>query len=161
MNDSKYNGRLFFPEQMSDTQYELFEGSNQGQDQFENSISTIHELGLLSRTFFSINNMNEIQNLIIQQVKIEGYNIGRQSDTELQIIMRSIYLTYSKNLNSNIKKQIDELNKKVVDEAVKKIIPHIKQYLGYIKDISSPRKFITHPKSVSSKGDNSLGNPYL
>ena len=161
MSDLKYNGRLFFPEQLNSEQYELFQGSNETQNCFQDSISTLHELSQLSKNYFSKNNIDKIQNLIINEVRIlsnNEYNIGRQSDTQLQIIMRSIYLTHSKHLKTNINQQINELNKIVVDEAVKEIIPHIKQYLGYIKDISSPRNFMTHPKSVSSKGENSLGS---
>ena len=69
---------------------------------------------------------------------MSGYEIGRQDDLQVQIIQRSIYLSYSKNQYNNIDNQIDILNNKVIDEAVKKIIPEIKQYLQYIKDISSP-----------------------
>ena len=161
MSDLKYNGRLFFPNNINNSQYELFEGSNEKQNNFEDSISTLQELSPLSKNYFSKNNIDKLQNLIINQVRIVSnneYNIGRQSDTQLQIIMRSIYLTHSKNLNVNIGQQINELNQIVVDEAVKQIIPHIKQYLGYLKDITTPRTFMNHPKSVSSKGDNSLGS---
>ena len=53
--------------------------------------------------------------------KTSGNRIGRQSDTELQIIMRSIYLQYSENNNCNIISQVKVLNKKVLDYCVEKI----------------------------------------
>ena len=72
--------------------------------------------------------------------------------------MRSIYLSNSKNLNSNIQHQVAILNEIVVIECIKQIIPNIKQYLGYRKDISSPRHIMELPQSVSSGFDNQLGN---
>lgn len=160
-NDSKYNGRLFIPENTNYDQFDLFSGSNDTQDCFQDSISTMQELNPLSLKYFGKNNVNKIQNLIILEVKTSGYTIGRQSEIQLQIIMRSIYLSNSKNLMTNIDYQINELNKMVVDEAVKVIIPNIKQYLGYRKDISSPRQMMAHPTSVSSKGEKSLSHAYL
>ena len=161
-NDSKYNGRLFIPENANYDQFDLFTGSNDTQPCFQDSISTMQELNPLSLKYFGKNNINKIQNLIILEVKTRAnYTIGRQSEIQLQIIMRSIYLSNSKNLMTNIDYQIDELNKMVVDESVKVIIPNIKQYLGYRKDISSPRQMMAHPTSVSSKGEKSLSHAYL
>ena len=59
------------------------------------------------------------------------YTIGRQSDVELKIIMRSIYLQNSKNLATDVAGQIRELNRLVANEAVPSIIVNIEQYLGY------------------------------
>ena len=160
-NDSKYNGRLFIPENANYDQFDLFTGSNDTQPCFQDSISTMQELNPLSLKYFGKNNINKIQNLIILEVKTRDYTIGRQSEIQLQIIMRSIYLSNSKNIMTNIDYQINELNKMVVDESVKVIIPNIKQYLGYRKDISSPRQMMALPTSVSSKGDKSLSHAYL
>ena len=38
------------------------------------------------------------------------FKIGRQSDLQLQIIMRSIFLSYGRNINTDINTQINELN---------------------------------------------------
>ena len=160
-SDAKYNGRVFFEENEYIPGYQLFEGSNQPQQCFQNSISNIQETSNLSNAFFSRENVDKIQNNIIERVRIESnneYNIGRQSDLQLQIIMRSIYLSNSKNLNSNIQHQVAILNETVVIECIKQIIPNIKQYLGYRKDISSPRHIMELPQSVSSGFDNQLGN---
>jgi hypothetical protein len=159
-NDSKYNGRLFIPENANYDQFDLFTGSNDTQPCFQDSISTMQELNPLSLKYFGKNNINKIQNLIILEVKTRDYTIGRQSEIQLQIIMRSIYLSNSKNLMTNIDYQINELNKMVVDESVKVIISNIKQYLGYRKDISNPMPTRTNPTNVSSKGE-SLSHPYL
>ena len=160
-NDSKYNGRLFIPENANYQQFDLFTGSNDTQPCFQDSISTMQELNPLSLKYFGKNNINKIQNLIISEVKTSDYTIGRQSEIQLQIIMRSIYLSNSKNLMTNIDSQINELNKMVVDYSVEVILSNIKKYLGYRKDISSPRQIMTHPTSVSSKGEKSLPHAYL
>ena len=62
---------------------------------------------------FSKRNIDCIQKHIQKSVlQKTNYRIGRQSDLQLQIIMRSIYLQYSKNLDCNYAEQIRELNKK-------------------------------------------------
>ena len=65
------------------------------------------------------------------------FNIGRQKDDELKIVMRSIYFQYSKNLPNNIKEQVLDLNTRVIDWCVPEIISNIKQTQRYIRDIST------------------------
>lgn len=163
-NDAKYNGRVFFEEGEYIPGYQLYEGSNKPQQCIQNSISNIQETSNLSNAFFSKENVDLIQNYIIERVRIESnneFNIGRQSDLQLQIIMRSIYLSNAKNLNTNIEEQVAILNNYVVDECVKEIIPNIKQYLGYRKDISTPRHIMAHSQPVSSGNASLPGNPYI
>ena len=160
-NDAKYNGRVFFKENEFTPGYELYEGSNKPQNCFQDSVSTIQEMTPLSQTYFNKANIDKIQQKIINQVRIKSnneYNIGRQSDLQLQIIMRSMYLSYGKNNNNNIQKQIDELNDMVVEDCIDKIIPEIKQYLYYRADITRPREIIPHSINVSLSGEKTLGN---
>ena len=51
-NDSKYNGRLFIPENANYDQFDLFTGSNDTQPCFQDSISTMQELNPLSLKYF-------------------------------------------------------------------------------------------------------------
>lgn len=160
-NDSKYNGRIFFKDNEFTPGYELFKGSNQEQTCFQDSVSTIQEMTPLSRAYFNKNNTDNIQEQIINQIRLisnNEYNIGRQSDLQLQIIMRSIYLSYSKNNSSNIQQQINDLNTMVIEDCIKKIMPEIKQYLYYRKDISTSRYIPPH--SINPSNNNKqLGNP--
>jgi hypothetical protein len=163
-NDAKYNGRIFFKENEFIPGYELYEGSNQPQNCFQDSVSTIQEMTPLSKAYFNRKNIDKIQEQIINQVRIRSnneFNIGRQSDLQLQIIMRSIYLSYSKNNNNNIQKQIDELNHMVINDCIKQIMPEIKQYLHYRNDISKPRELMSHSINVSSSGEKTLQHVYL
>jgi hypothetical protein len=159
--NTKYNGRVFFKENEFTPGYELYEGSNKPQNCFQDSVSTIQELSPLSQSYFSRNNIDKIQQQLIDEVRIKSnneYNIGRQSDLQLQIIMRSIFLSYSKNINNNIQNQINELNTMVVEDCINKILPEIKQYLYYRKDITQPRQIMAHSVNPSSSGEKTLGN---
>lgn len=135
--------------------FKLFQ-ENPGQKAcFQKSLTGIQEGNNLSNTFFSRNNLDYLQSKIIERVLIESsgeYRIGRQSDTELQIIMRSTYLSYSKNLSGYLEEQINQLNDMVIKECIKSIMPEIKMYLGYRKSVSEPRQFMPHPQYMSDSG---------
>ena len=117
----------------------------------ENSIlkATEHQSNIISRNlnctgvsklFFSMENINLLQsgirNKILNDTSGE-FNINRQSDDELKIVMRSIYYQYGKNLPENVGKQVLDLNTKVIIWCVPQIISNIKQSQQYIKDIST------------------------
>ena len=82
--------------------------------------------------------------------------IGRQSDIELKIIMKAIYLEYGKNQNDNILEQTKDLNKKVLDFAVPRILTEIRQYKEYVKDASSVHTPMDRSVNVSNKGSKTL-----
>lgn len=125
----------------------------------ENAIKGIHSKNLLNQVFFSESNLQKIQNLIRYNVfKMSNgeFKIGEQDYTQIQIIMRSVYLQYGRNLNENIREQIMQLNNIVADEIVPKIISNIKQYSKYLKDIAEPYQLIDRPKNLSNAGLKSL-----
>lgn len=116
---------------------------------------------LLNQTFFSKDNIGIIQNNIRYRVWNQSnrqFTIGPQSETQLEIIMRSIYLQYSKNLPNNIKEQVEELNDMVVTEAVPNIMSNIKQYLGYKQNLETGPVFMERPQNVSNAGSKTLVN---
>ena len=80
------------------------------------------------------------------------YTIGRQSSHELHIIMRSIYLQYSPNLEKMYTKQIKYLNDLVIEECVPKIISEANQRDGFIKDIQNLPVPIDRPVNMSNTG---------
>ena len=135
--------------------FKLFQETPGQKACFQKSLAGIQEGNNLSNTFFSSQNLNYIQNKIIESVLVQSngeYKIGRQSDTQLQIIMRSTYLSYSKNLSGYLEEQLNQLNDMVVKECVDRIIPEIQQYLGYRDDISKPREFMPLPQNMSDSG---------
>ncbi len=105
----------------------------------KNSLVGVQAVTPLSQAFFSEANFDQIQNMIRYNVYLRSgkkHIIGRQSDTQLQIIMRSIYLQNSKNLNTDIKGQIQELNKLVIDYCVPNILVEVEQYMQYKVSVS-------------------------
>lgn len=161
VTDTQYNGRLFFTPQDNTQSYKLFEDQNNEKISI-NNLFTNQEKTSLSCSFYSKENLDKIQNKIIESVFNESkgkFKIGRQSDLQLQIIMRSIYLTYGRNKNTHVNHQVAELNNKVLSEALKSILPSIKQFLHYKKDISQPRQIRPNSVNVSIKGGKQLGNP--
>lgn len=113
----------------------------------------------LSDLYFSMDNINILQygirNRILNESNGEIF-IGRQSDDELKIIMRSIYYQYGKNLDYDIMGQIKELNEKVLDWSIPRIISNIKQYNKYIQDISNMPVPLERAELTSEKGTKSL-----
>lgn len=123
------------------------------------SLYGIQETSQLNHLFFSKKNMEIIQNMIrytVYEKSDKKYIIDRQSDIELQVIMRSIYLQHSPNLPNKIREQIQYLNKLVSDWSAEQILPEVMQYNGYIKEIEFMPVPIDLPVNLSSKGSRSL-----
>jgi hypothetical protein len=119
----------------------------------------IQETTQLNQLYFSKENMNIIQDKIRYQVYInteKKHVIGKQSDVELEIVMRSIYLQHSPNLPTQVKEQIKYLNELVCNWCVEKIIPEIYQYMGYLKEVEYMPVPLEHPVNLSSKGSKNL-----
>ena len=119
----------------------------------------IQETSPLNQLFFSKKNMDIIQDMIrynVYEKSEKKFIIDKQSDIELEIIMRSIYLQHSPNLPNKIKEQIIYLNGLVKDWCSEQIIPEINQYIGYIKEIEYMPMPIDLPLNLSSKGSRSL-----
>jgi hypothetical protein len=133
--------------------YDLYKNSTNFQDTNVNIISNIVVPNALSRTFFSNDNVERLQRQVVNEVYNKSQKqIGKQSYSELQIIMKSIYLQYGKNLNTDIEGQVITLNKYVVDECARIIVPNILQYNKYIEDITSPIPVMPRSQNVSNKG---------
>ena len=119
------------------THYNLFKQSS---DNISNkSVNTSHTITdtPVSDLFFSSKNVNILQDGIRYSIyKKTGHIIDKQSQVELQIIMRSIYLQYSKNNLTDIVPQVKELNEKVLHFIVPRIIIELNQYVHYKNDLS-------------------------
>ena len=160
------NGRIEYVDNNIYPTYQMFHEQKKGLNQFTTeAVKTVLERNPVSDVFFSKVNIDYLQNKIIQtvyQISNGKHKIARQSDTELEIIMRSIYLQFSKNSVDNIKQQIIELDSKVVDDVVPGILTGIEQYLKYKEDITTMYKPIEHPRAENSKGEKSLEyKPFL
>ena len=94
----------------------------------------------LSDYFFNPYNVSNIQRLIRYNVYKETDKvIDKQSEQEIYIIMRSIYLQYGGKASNNkdeFNKNIRDLNKRVIDYSVDNISSQLSQLDMYINDIS-------------------------
>lgn len=117
------------------------------------------EKTLVSDLYFSSRNIDILQIGIKNKILNDSrgkYIIGRQSDDELKIIMRSIFFQHSKNMSTNINEQVKSLNTKVIEWSVPQIMTNIKQSEKYISDISTLPEPIEHSQLTSLKGTKSL-----
>ena len=115
----------------------------------------------LSRSFFSKENVERLQILIRRNVWLQSnkkYIIGNQSTLQLEIIMRSIFLQYSKHLSCEVLNQIEILNNRVLQYAVPRIMTAVEQYIIYRKDITTLPSIIDYPSNQSIAGGKSLEN---
>lgn len=110
--------------------------------------------GNLENIFFS----NENMDLINKQLVLAVYNnsnklfkIAYQSNDNLLIVMRYVFIEYARHLPYDILKQIKELNCRVVNEILPTIITNITQKINYLKEINTPKQLIPLPQNVNSK----------
>ena len=177
---NQYNGRVDVlsnkNNSLSCNKYDDKISSGNGYDILSRDIGHT-EVSLL---FFSNDNINALQKGICNMVYNESggkYNIGRQSEEELKIIMRSVYFNSLKNSHQSVMNQIKNtnifttplnynkdfvlmqvryLNKNVLDWCVKEILINIQQFDKYKKDISSLPNPMERPSFVSSAGSKTL-----
>lgn len=109
----------------------------------------------LSSIYFSEKNIDALQQGIRYRVYKETngqHIIGRQSDQELKIVMRSIYYQYAKHQNGDLIGQVRELNSKVLDWVVPEVLSNLKQYEVYRKDASMLPMPMERAPLITTKG---------
>jgi len=118
-------------------------------------LSGILEETLLSKYFFSDDNMKNIQKMI----RYNFYNeknkvISEQSNLILLTIMRGIFLKYSNSgarSAEDIKMQIIMLNEIVTEYSLKQMYSNYDMYHRYLSDIEKRPPPHPHPKNTDSK----------
>lgn len=113
----------------------------------------------VSDLFFSCNNIDVLHDGIrykIYQLTNGRHTIGRQSDQDLKIVMRSIYLQYSKNLPTDVIGQVKQLNAKVLDWCVNEVLSNVKQYDRYVIDASTLPLPLERSPIMTAKGSRTL-----
>lgn len=127
-----------------------------------NIISRTYGTNELIDLYFSHMNRDEIQNDIQKWIYFNSYSnmkIGKQSDTELKIIMKSIYLSNRHKLSDymNILGQVKLLNKLVITECCRIIKINISQHLHYVNNLDTEWKnTMNYPLYLSNKGSKTL-----
>lgn len=132
----------------------LYVESNRGNISYQaQALKSIQSKNTLQNLFFSQSNMDIIQDQLRSRVSsLTGQCIGKQSYTQLEIIMRSIFLQYSKNVDNLYETQVRELNKLVLKYAVPNVVSNVRQYIGYIDDVQYNPVPLEHPEYISNTG---------
>ena len=139
--------------------YPMTSGTDKRSDFNEEAIKGIHNNNPLSQIFFSTNNIDALQEAIRYQVykkSCKKHVIGRQSDTELKIIMRAIYLEHGRHRNYDVLPEVRRLNQLVLDFAVPRLLQEINMYMVYQNDIDKLPVPLDRGEFISSKGSRFL-----
>jgi hypothetical protein len=100
-------------------------------------------------------NINRLQTAIHDQVyAMSGgkYDIGRQSEDELRLVMRSYYLMFARNDPSNVAGEMEELNSRVVGYCAGKIYSEVDFHMFYRKDLEEFAPAIANPVNTQVYG---------
>lgn len=111
-------------------------------------VGHLHKETPLNKIFFSKDNLDLVQREIQAQVRAMSggkYNIDRQSDDEVKIIMRSYYLMFGKNDPNNVDGELRDLNGRVVGYAAAKVYSEVDFHMFYLKDIEDFAPPIANP----------------
>lgn len=112
----------------------------------------IQERSPLSMLFFHPKNIETIQaELQFRVFQKTGERVGRQSEKELRIVMRSIYLQEGVNQTKNITEQVHSLNESVLDYCVKNVASNALQRKQYLQDASSMPIPMSHPVGTAGR----------
>lgn len=114
-------------------------------------VGHLHKETPLNKIFFSSENIELLQREIQNQVRsMSGgkYNVGRQSDDDLKIIMRSYYLMFGKNDPNNVEGELHDLNSRVIGYSAGKVYSEVDFHMFYLKDIEDFAPPIANPTNV-------------
>lgn len=126
-----------------------------GQTMRQDLVGHLHKATPLNEVFFSQDNLDKLQKDIEDQVYLMSgnkYRIGRQSDDELKLIMRSYYLMYSENNPANVAAELADLNSRVVGYASGKIFSEVDFHQFYLNDLQEFAPAIANPTNVHVYG---------
>jgi len=113
----------------------------------------------VSDLFFSEMNINALQDGIRYKINAETsgkYVIGRQSDQELKVVMRSIYFQYGLNQPDDCVGQVRVLNTYVLNWCVSEVLSNLLQYQQYKIDSSTLPMPLERSPLMSKAGTKTL-----
>lgn len=125
----------------------------------QDAIKGIQQKSMLNDVYFSDKNIQALQHgirYLVYKNSCDNFIIDNQSEDELKIVMRSIFLEHAKNQPYNILEQVRELNGKVLEFCVEKILHEVRLYKQYRNDISSLPIPLERSQNISNKGTRTL-----
>lgn len=113
----------------------------------------------LMRLFFSRPNFEALHDGIRYGVFMRSgqrLKVGRQSDTELLIVMQSTFTQHAEHRTVNIHGQVVRLNAIVLEYAIDAVYSEAVHWLKYVDDINRLPVDTIVSETTTTKGDNSL-----
>jgi hypothetical protein len=118
------------------------------------------EASSATELFMSRQNVDALQDAIRYRVHVESggrYTIGRQSDAELSLVMRSVLLQRGRNDDSESSvEQVRELNTTVLSWCVPRVLSEVDQYMRYRDDVSTLPVPMPRGDIATNKGTRAL-----
>jgi hypothetical protein len=153
----QHSGRIpNFNEVKHDKPFSLYSGEPlPSHDTRQELIGHMHTETPLNTTFFSQANIDGLQTKIQQQVSQMShgkFQIDKQNDDDLKLIMRSYYLMFGRNNPMTVSSDLEDLNARVVGYAAAKIYSEVDFYMFYRKDIEDFAPPIANPMNVHVYG---------
>lgn len=121
-------------------------------------VGHLHSSTPLNAVFFSHDNIESLQTQIHDQVMAMSggkYDIGRQSDDDLRLVMRSYYLMFGRNDPTKVSSELAELNGRVVGYCSGKIYSEVDFHMFYRKDLEEFAPAIANPVNTQVFGTRS------
>jgi len=122
-----------------------------GSDVRQELVGHQHGATPLNTVFFSTDNIENLQKAIHDQVYSMSsgkFNIDRQNDDDIKLLMRSYYLMYGRNNPNTVASDLADLNARVIGYAAAKIYSEVDFYMFYRKDIEDFAPPIANPMNV-------------
>jgi len=111
---------------------------------------------------FSERNLERVQTMIRTIIKNKyGYSIGRQSQDEISIVLRSMYEMHGNPGAPNPATEVSRLNARAMEFFIPHIKANIESYIAYIRDSTKPYRLLDRPTNTSLRGQNVLYNSVL
>lgn len=107
----------------------------------------------LISAYFSNANLDRVQRSIVDKVlELTKFQIGRQSDDEVLIVMRAVFADRATNNPRDVNAEVARLNAGVLAAVLDNVISGISARLAYLRDASRMRTPIDRGAATSTKG---------
>lgn len=126
---------------------------------YKDALKGVYGDTLLSKTFFSKENIQIIQNAIrrgVYDLSNKKFIIPEQDVNNIKTIMRNVYLENGRYMNTHIKQQVQELNQYVIDFCVPVIYNECISHQKYLDDVRLPYQPMSRPVLTTNKGSEVL-----
>ena len=111
----------------------------------------------VARLFFHPVNVDALQHGIRYGVyRASGLVVGRQSERQLGLVMRSVYLQHARNREAELVGQVRELNALVLEYCVPVVHREARMYQTYLRDASTLPEPLPRGELATMKGERTL-----